>query len=279
MKDFSKYKLNLKPSPKDKRDLKVSAVLREIELPPRTNNRTLMFAVRDQMEQGSCAAMAGAGMKEYQEVKDYGLKAYLSPQFIYNSREDPNEEGMYLRDLMKILQNRGVCFEKLYPYLTMKKPSAEALANALNFRIDNYAAIDSMYGLKLALHIKGPCVIAVPVYNYTERMWAQRPGDNFLGGHAMLAVDYDDDTETILIRNSWSEEWGDEGYCKMSYMDYELMWEAWSSIDAESAKTTTDTPVTTPAPHEGWFKRWGVWILLGITVVVISLFLSKWFAG
>ena len=38
-------------------------------------------------------------------------------------------------------------------------------------------------------------------------------------GHAVCAVGYDDDKQTVIIRNSWGEDWGDKGYC---YFPYEL---------------------------------------------------------
>jgi len=36
-------------------------------------------------------------------------------------------------------------------------------------------------------------------------------------GHAMLVVGYDNDDRTLLIRNSWGENWGDGGYFRMPY--------------------------------------------------------------
>jgi C1A family cysteine protease len=38
-----------------------------------------------------------------------------------------------------------------------------------------------------------------------------------LGGHALLAVGYDDDKQVFIVRNSWGEEFGDKGYCYMPY--------------------------------------------------------------
>ena len=41
-----------------------------------------------------------------------------------------------------------------------------------------------------------------------------------LGGHAIMAVGYDDDKKVFIIRNSWGVEWGDKGYF---YMPYEFI--------------------------------------------------------
>jgi C1A family cysteine protease len=38
------------------------------------------------------------------------------------------------------------------------------------------------------------------------------------GGHSMAIVGYDDEKKIFIIRNSWSDRWGDKGYF---YIDYE----------------------------------------------------------
>jgi C1A family cysteine protease len=38
-----------------------------------------------------------------------------------------------------------------------------------------------------------------------------------LGGHAVLAVGYDDDTRQLTVRNSWGASWGQKGYFRMPY--------------------------------------------------------------
>ena len=43
------------------------------------------------------------------------------------------------------------------------------------------------------------------------------PGETALGGHAVLAVGYDDAAGRFLVRNSWTAEWGMCGYFTMPY--------------------------------------------------------------
>jgi C1A family cysteine protease len=38
-----------------------------------------------------------------------------------------------------------------------------------------------------------------------------------LGGHCVLIVGYDDAKQWFIIRNSWSDTWGAQGYCYMPY--------------------------------------------------------------
>lgn len=37
------------------------------------------------------------------------------------------------------------------------------------------------------------------------------------GGHAMVLVGFDDTTRMFVVRNSWGADWGDHGYCYISY--------------------------------------------------------------
>jgi C1A family cysteine protease len=278
MKDYSRYILNIKKSPYDWRDFKFRAIYAPVSLPSKSNNRQFMLPARDQGNQGTCAAFSASEAQQCRDTKEFGLKEYLSPQFIYNQREDLNEEGMTNRDLMKLIQDKGVCLEHLYRYGTFTEPTQEAYENALNHRSNNYAKIDFLSELKQALYIKGPCVMAIPVYNYTERMWYQRVGDEFLGGHDVCVVDYDDDERTLLILNSWGDDFGDEGYIEMSYDDFNLAWEFWSNVDLPSSPTTTEAPTTTPAPEpepkkKPWLRRNLWWILVTATSITVILIL------
>ena len=41
--------------------------------------------------------------------------------------------------------------------------------------------------------------------------------EQLLGGHAVLAVGYDDTPQRFLVRNSWGVEWGDHGDFTIPY--------------------------------------------------------------
>ena len=63
----------------------------------------------------------------------------MSPQFIYNLRENEGE-GMYGRDVMRILSKIGVCYEDDYKYGTKETKEEltannDVIAKALNFKI------------------------------------------------------------------------------------------------------------------------------------------------
>lgn len=270
MKDYKRYKLNLIPSPPDSRDWKYETIVKEflLKLPSVLDWRTSMFPVRDQGYQGSCAAMAGAAMKDWQEIKDIAVSEYMSPQFIYNNRENQSSEGMSMRDLMRILKTYGACKESLHPYGNLSKPTVEAYENGKRFIIRGYASISTIDGLKTALYENGPCVIAVPVYNYTNRMWKQRSGDKQLGGHAMTVVGYNE--AGFIIRNSWGNTWNGDGCTIFPYDDWGCHWELWTTVDADSNPAPSPEPEPTPVPEKTWFEKYW-WIIIGALVLVLAV--------
>jgi C1A family cysteine protease len=43
------------------------------------------------------------------------------------------------------------------------------------------------------------------------------PREAVIGGHAVLAIGYDDRQERFRMRNSWGKKWGMKGYFTMPY--------------------------------------------------------------
>ena len=42
-------------------------------------------------------------------------------------------------------------------------------------------------------------------------------GEQVVGGHAVMAVGYDDKQQRFIARNSWGADWGQKGYFTMPY--------------------------------------------------------------
>jgi len=43
------------------------------------------------------------------------------------------------------------------------------------------------------------------------------PSEQTVGGHAVMAVGYDDSQQQFIVRNSWGTGWGMAGYFTMPY--------------------------------------------------------------
>ena len=224
------------PSPSDERDWNAGNIYKKNNLESILDLRTDLPPVRNQGVQGTCAAQTATCMKEWQEKQDYDFSEYMSPQFIYNNRENQTSEGMFGRDIMRILSKIGSVREDVYKYGKIEPVGdidADFYNKATNHKIKSYARIYDIDNLKKALSINGPCYIAFPVYNVGVRMWKKEATDPDLpGGHAMTVIGYNN--VGFIIRNTWGEEWGDQGYCTYPFSDWGAHWEIWTTIDEKS---------------------------------------------
>lgn len=228
----------------DEQDYLMRAYLPVIKLPKRVDYAKGMSPVKDQQDEGTCVGFAvAAGMKEYQEILDYGKPVELSPRFIYNESKKidrmPGLEGTTIRASMQVLRNIGVCREKFWPYKPHQKngPEEGARLDARRFRILTYARILSLDELRLTLATKGPCVIGIEVFSgmlktKTGLVHMPKKDEIGLGGHAVCIAGYDDKKRFIKFKNSWSGKWGQQGYGFLPYAYIErYMRDAWSAVD------------------------------------------------
>ena len=229
---------NIVPSPRDDRDWNSEAIFdTSTKLPRYFDLRKKLNKPRNQGYQGTCAAHVAACMKEWQERKDVGFSGYMSSQFIYNNRNNQTSSGMYGRDVMNILKNKGCCSEDTYPYETIETSSEidkKVFDEADNYKIKGYARVNTINSLKRALVVNGPCYISFPVYNYSNYMWRQYKGEKKLGGHAMTVVGYD--KRGFIIRNSWGQLWDKNGHCHYPYGDWGSHYEVWTTVDEKSER-------------------------------------------
>lgn len=189
--------------------------------------------VEDQGQLGSCTANALVGALEYLELKDGKPLADLSRLFVYYNERAlegtvASDSGAMIRDGIKSLAKQGVCSEKAWPYRINRftaKPSAKCYAEALTHKVTSYARIQTLADMRACLAGGFPFVFGFSVYESMETPEVDRSGnvplpvhgEQLLGGHAVLAVGYDDVRRVINFRNSWGSGWGDGGYGTIPY--------------------------------------------------------------
>lgn len=238
----------LQRSPEDPRDWKYEAIVTATPptFPTTFDLRSKLPPVRDQGFRGTCASFASACIKEYHEETENSklFDGYISPESIYWYRSNKPQEGMFLRDVMKILTSKGASREQYFPYSKTVEPKIippTAVKDALNFKISGYAQINTINAAKQALMTSGPLLIAFPYYNNGKfEFW--KPTGPFEGGHAVTVVGWNE--TGFIIRNSWGSNWSDKGYVIYPFTDWGMHWELWSAVDAK----TILQPPPQPAP-------------------------------
>jgi len=224
--------------------------------------------IEDQGDLGSCTANAGVGLLEYFQRRAYGKHLDGSRLFLYKATRSllgwTGDQGAYLRTTMKAMALFGLPPENYWPYDIAQfdaEPPAFCYAFALSYQALKYYRLDppgqgtskTLDVLKENLAAGLPTMFGFTVYSSIPPLGDgkgeipfPKPGDAVEGGHAVVAVGYDDqkkidkDTGAILIRNSWSTEWGVAGYgwLPYSYVEAGLAVDFWSLI--ESKFTDTD---------------------------------------
>ncbi|HVJ40570.1 MAG TPA: C1 family peptidase [Dongiaceae bacterium] len=206
-------------------------------LPPRMDLRRQFPAVYDQGQLGSCTGNAIAGAFEFGRLKQkIGRRDYVpSRLFIYyNERVIEgtvnSDNGAQIRDGIKSVAQQGVCSETTWPYDISQfavKPPPPAYAEAEKSQAVAYSRVArSLPQMKGCLASGFPFVFGFTVYESFESptvaksgvVEMPKPKEQVVGGHAVVAVGYDDTTQRFIVRNSWGKKWGLRGYFTMPYL-------------------------------------------------------------
>ncbi|MGZ4846424.1 MAG: C1 family peptidase [Halobacteriota archaeon] len=241
----------------------------ESSLPSAVDLRQWCSPIEDQGQLGSCTANAATGIVEYFQNKAHGTYRDASRLFIYkatrNLMHETGDSGASLRETMKTLVLFGAPPEDYWPYTDQDptwnaEPPAFYYAFGQQYGAINYYRLDPpatpkeqlLNRIKTNLAAQLPAMFGFTVYNSIRqagndgRIPVPCPREEVAGGHAIVAVGYDDNmkiknscdqeaTGALLIRNSWGTEWGDKGYGWLPY-DYVtkgLAVDWWSLVEAK----------------------------------------------
>lgn len=197
--------------------------------------------VEDQGSLGSCTANAGVGLVEYFQRRAHGTHIDASRLFLYKTTRNllgwTGDTGAWLRTTMKAMVLFGIPPERYWPYNIADfdtEPGAfcyafgQSYKGLVYYRLDppGTTEVELLQRVKEYLAAGHPSMFGFTVYNFGNaegELHFPAPGDPVQGGHAIVAVGYDDkrkigkDKGALRIRNSWGTDWGQGGYGWLPY--------------------------------------------------------------
>lgn len=225
-----------------------SAILSELPLKVDLRDKFQFPPVYNQGDLGSCTANAIAAAIEFERINQNLPDFTPSRLFIYYNERviegTVNSDcGAQIRDGIRTVAEQGACSETDWPYDIANfatQPSPQCYVDARKDKVVLYTRLSNILTqMKGCLASGYPFVFGFSVYTSFESQEVAQsgnapmpsPGEQCEGGHAVLAVGYDDSLQRFIIRNSWGPNWGMQGYFTLPYsylMDSNLADDFWT---------------------------------------------------
>lgn len=219
--------------------------------------RHLQTPIKNQGGMGACTGFAIASLRESM-FGDRNV-APLSPLYIFQREREIEKTldekrgidyGAHIRTGMKVLAQEGIPPESFHPFLTGRAvfdrpalqnllftyPEQQAFSLARDFRVKKLVSIETFRDYRYNLSTGHAVVFGFAVFANISQTGRDgrvpKPQGKPVGGHAVLAVGFNEVRQEVIFKNSWGPNWGERGY---GYLPYEyfkqgLVADAWTAI-------------------------------------------------
>ena len=210
---------------------KLFQVASKLELPRRVDWRKkgAVTEVKDQLDCGSCWAFSATGSLEGQNYLQTGRLVSLSEQNLIDCSDDYGNEGCdggLQEAAFDYIKDNDVDAEILYPY-EGREGKCRVSYWDIGVSLTGYVRIPSAneYALMQAVSSVGPISVSIDA---SEQSFMHYSGGIYYEplcssserklDHAVLVVGYGthNGQDYWLVKNSWGEDWGMDGYIMMA---------------------------------------------------------------
>lgn len=221
--------------PADERDLVWRAAFAAPIAYPAKHIIGVRGPVLDQGEANECVTFSSASMHMNLQWREHRKFYAYAPHELYERCKEIDNyagDGTYIRAAMKVMLNRGI--------LAYARPGK--LATDTLFKIKSYFRLTTREEICEAVYGSGPVVLGivvdkgiyqpVPVPGRTVMAIPAPDPSRVEGlGHAMCVVGYDA-SYGLLMKNSWSRQWGTWGLAWLPWAHLDTYpWDAWRAVD------------------------------------------------
>lgn len=179
--------------------------------------------IRDQRQCGSCVAFATVALIE-SNLEIFRRNPDLNPNLseadlFFRGCGNCCDRGWYFTSALRYAQQSGIPDEACFPYDSDQSRSCPDRANRI-VKINSWKTLPNASQAKEWLVTRGPLMTGMNVYEdfyyYNGGVYREAYG-GYIGDHAVCIVGYNDAQRYWICKNSWSAEWGENGWFKIGY--------------------------------------------------------------
>lgn len=192
------------------------------------NETTYLSSVKNQGRCGSCYAFSTTNVLEtFMRINNYSVDRLSEQQIVDCSPKDYGCEGGFMHTSFDfIIENKGLLANDDYKYQAIAQNCSSSQSNGTNVigsNITEYQFVmpNSVQDFKDSV-LKTPVAIALDADNIFFRFYKEGIIDVPVNvsksiNHAVVLAGFDYDEEGMywIIQNSWGQDWGDNGFCKI----------------------------------------------------------------
>ncbi len=179
-------------------------------------DKSMVTPVRDQSSCGACVAFATLAAEESAWLIKNSSRNYdLSEWYLFQKGGGYCSSGSQFERILDAARSPGTLTEECCPYLK------SSICISPLYKISSWKKIYTSAEAKEHISKKGPLMSGMAVYEDfywvdSDEIYSLQWG-GFMGHHAICIVGYDDSAGCWIVKNSWSESWGEEGFCRIGY--------------------------------------------------------------